>query len=131
VNEISLINTTISLFQDAKQESEALYQEIGLRDRSINPFDEKIVDAFFRYEKASKPKNDKFKQFLESLLNSELALIEAVMYGGRDASSSGRAYPLEELLRQFEKDSKSSRVHSITEKASLDIYLTKGLGAYK
>lgn len=130
-DEISLINTIISLFQEAKKESDELDQEIGLGDGFVNFFDEKTIDAFFRYEKAPKPKNEKFKKFLKSLSDNELTLIETVMYGGRDALSRGRAYPLDEMLRHFEKDSKGSKIHSIIEKAPLDLYLAKGLEAYK
>ncbi len=71
------------------------------------------------------------RTFLESFSDNELALIEAVMYGGRDASTQGRAHPLEKMLEQLSMDTKESRIHAITDKGSLDIYLTAGIKAYK
>jgi serine/threonine-protein kinase len=129
--EIRLINKVISLSKEAKKESDELCQKIGLSGDFINFSDEKTIVAFSRYENLPKPKNEMFETFLESLSGKKLALIEAVMYGGRDASSKGRAYPLDEMLRNFEEDSKDSRIQSITEKKPLDLYLTKGVEAYK
>jgi hypothetical protein len=129
-NEIALINTVISLFEEAKKETEELYQKFGL-GHGFSLINEKTANAFANYLQESKPQNKKFETFIESLSDKELALIESVMYGGRDALSHGRAYTLDEMLSSLEKDTRGSRIHSITEKTSLDLYLAAGLKAYK
>ena len=57
-------------------------------------------------------------------------MVEAVMYGGREVFTRGRTYPLDEMLSQFENDSRDSRIYSVSEKAILDKYLIAGIEAY-
>jgi len=130
--EIKLIKKVIALFKEAEKEYDELCKKVGLRNDIIDFFDEQTIDAMRKIESAPRPKSVAFKTYLETLSDDELALIEAVMYGGRDASTArGRAYPLEEMLEQFSKDSRESRLHAITGKGSLHVYLTAGIKAYK
>lgn len=128
--EIKLIKKIISLFKTVKKEEDHLRQKAGLQKGVIN-FSEDHR-AWSEFISAPKPKRNEFQKFIESLSDNELALIEVVMYGGRDASSAiGRAHPLEEMLEQFSDDSRESRLYAITTKGALDIYLTAGIKAYK
>ncbi|MBI4689348.1 MAG: hypothetical protein HY754_03635 [Nitrospirae bacterium] len=131
-SEINLIKKVIALFKEAQKEYAKLSQKLGLNTGVINVFDGKTIEAYSKIESTSQPKNDEFEKFLDSLSDDKLALIEAVMYGGRYASSSlGRAYPLDEMLEKFSDDSRESRLHAITEKGSSNVYLTAGIKAYK
>lgn len=130
--EIKLIKKVIALFKEAEKEYDELCKKVGLNTDVINFSDEKTMEAMSRIEIVPQPKRAAFEKFLDSLSDEKLTLIEAVMYGGRDASTSrGRAYPLEEMLEQFSKDSRESRLHAITDKRSLHVYLTAGIKAYK
>jgi hypothetical protein len=129
-HEIQMMNTLIALFKKAREEDENLKKSFGL-DGWRDFFDEKNREAEAKYDSAPKPNEEAFNSFLETLLDNELALVEAVMYGGRDALSTGRAYPLDEMLPHFEKDSREDRMCSITEKISFDEYLSAGIEAYR
>jgi serine/threonine-protein kinase len=132
-DEIRLLGKVIRLFRQARKEGDNLRREIGLDSDGlgIDFFNEKTREAMSQYDKAPKPCNEKFEQFLKSLSDDHLALIETVMYGGRDALTMGRAHPLDEMLAHFEKDDRDSQFFSISEKASLDEYLLAGIKAYK
>lgn len=131
-DEIDLIKKTIFLFKEVKKEEDSLWEKTGLRGDVINFSDEKTGKAFFEFISAPKLKRNEFQKYLESLFDNELALIKAVMYGGRDASSGiRRAHPLDEMLERFSEDSRESRLYALTTKGSLDIYLTTGIKAYK
>jgi serine/threonine-protein kinase len=132
-DEIRLLNKVIRLFKGASKEYDNLRREIGLGIDSIgiDLFSEKTTEAMSQYASTPKPHKEKFDHFLESLSDDQLALLECVMYGGRDAFTSGRAHPLDEMLKQFEEDDRESRIHSISEKASLDKYLLAGIRAYR
>jgi|GEM_PF-726704 len=130
-DEIQLLDKVIVLFKAARKESKKIEEEVGLNGKFMDVFSEQTFEAMSRYDNAVKPCNKAFDSFLHSLADDELLLVEAVMYGGRDAFRSGRAHPLDEMLVQFEKDSRDSRIHSISEKAPLDEYLQDGIEAYK
>ena len=130
-DEIKLLEKAIVLFKAARKETKQIEEEVGLNGQFIDFFSEQTFEAMSRYDEAVKPCNKAFDSFLESLADDELLLVEAVMYGGRDAFGSGRAHPLDEMLTQFEKDSRDSRIYSISEKAPLDEYLQAGIEAYK
>ena len=130
-NEILLLNKVIVLFKAARKESNNIEEEVGLNHEVIDVFSIQTLEAMSLYEEAVKPCNNAFDSFLESLADGELLLVEAVMYGGRDALGSGRAHPLDEMLIDFEKDSRDSRIHSISEKSDLYEYLHAGIDAYK
>jgi len=58
----------------------------------------------------------------------DLALIAAVMYGGREYRPPFRAEPLDELINELYEDKHLAAV--IMGKSPLDKYLEKGLIAY-
>jgi serine/threonine protein kinase len=123
--EIQLLDKVIALFQEARDESDKLRKDNGL-DGDLSDFSDRL-----QYYQLPKPYKDAFRHYIKSLPDGDLALIEAVMYGGRDAFSSGRAHPLDEMLSHFKEDSRDSRIDSITGKSSLKEYLLAGINAYK
>ena len=90
------------------------------------------MTAWRKIEAAPQPKGEEFKKYLESCSDGELAIIVAVMYGGIDAAMriDRRAYPLDEMLESFEKHTRESRLHAITQKASARFFAA-GIAAYK
>ncbi len=129
--DIKVLKKIINLYSDMQIENQELKKQAGLDDDILDYFAENTIDARMKFRNLPKSKKEIFEKYLKSLSNDDLALVEAVMYGGREALTSGRAYPLDEMLDQFKSDSRSSRIHSITEKASLEEYLTAGLNSYK
>ena len=130
-DDIRKINKVISLFQEAKKEENKLMQDLGLRSDVINIFDDDNIEALDKYDRTPKPSRVDFKKHLKTLSDDDLAIVEAVMYGGRDALSIGRAHPLDEMLHQFKEDSKESRYFAVSQKDSLDDYLEAGIKEYQ
>lgn len=129
--EIQLLEYVITLFKRARDEADKLCKDVGLNRAKIDLFNESTIIARSQYEELPEPYRDAFIHHIKQLPDNELALVEAVMYGGRDACRRGRAHPLDKMLSQLKKHSRESRIHSITEKSRLDEYLLAGINAYK
>lgn len=130
--EIVMLGNIICHFKEAKKEAKSLMKNTPFgKGGIINFADEKTYEAMRMYDLSPKPKNDEYEKLLKSLSDDDLAIVEAVMYGGRDAFIKGRAHPLDEMLEQFKHDSRKSRLYSILEKEPLDNYLNAGIQAYK
>lgn len=97
-----------------------------LSDGVLNLGDEKTSQYVF----APCPKAEALETYLESLANEDVLLIAAVMYGGRDFLSFGRAQPLDDMIEKFCEEGSHSLVASIAEKAPLAEYLAAGIEAY-
>ncbi|OGL47883.1 MAG: hypothetical protein A2161_22735 [Candidatus Schekmanbacteria bacterium RBG_13_48_7] len=129
-DEILLIDKVINLFKEAKNENDNLMQQEGLSDDDVTVLD--LIKIYIATLNEDQPKETVFRSYLESLSDDELALIDAVMYGGRDAYSfGGRTYPLDEMLEESRKNSREILIYTITSKGPLIEYLTAGINAYK
>jgi serine/threonine protein kinase len=123
--EIRMIKTVISLSKAVEKEYKRLRSESGLPKEGPIRF-----SAWREIEAAPKPKREEFNKYLESCSDDELAIIEAVMYGGIDAWPTGRAYPLDEMLESLRNYTRQSRLDGITRKASARFFAA-GIKAYK
>ncbi len=81
-----------------------------------------------KYLAAARPEEKKLENFLRKFNKKEIALIAAVMYGGREFRPPFRAVPLDELIHDLYED--KFLVEMIMEKTPLDEYLEQGLEAY-
>lgn len=131
-SEIVLIKKIITLFKKQSMEEDKLIKNAGLeKNGGIISTDLNSIKTMSKIQSAPRSMRDKFRIYLDSLSDDKLKLIEAVMYGGRDASISGRAHPLDEMLESLRSDTRKSRIYAITTKASLEIDLTEGIKFYK
>ncbi|MDR3666225.1 MAG: protein kinase [Ignavibacteriaceae bacterium] len=128
--DIQLINKVIDLHNKVKHDDDKLEKATGFDGKHIN-LGERSALEMSQFLQSPRPHKEALRDFIDSLAENDLALIEAVMYGGRDALINGRAHPLDKMLSQFKSDSRDSRIFSIMDKAPLGQYLLKGMDEYK
>jgi len=119
-----LVETVIDLAKNRNQEEETLKKKYGISELIFPSRDDKQE----KYLMADRPEEKKLEKFLRKLNKNEIALIAAVMYGGREFRPPFRAEPLEELIDYLIKD--RFLIEMIIEKAPLDKYLEEGIKAY-
>lgn len=124
INEIKLLKKIITLAKDRDAESDEIDKKFGI-EHVLNPFDEKSINASFE----PRPKSDLLKNFLGNLSQKHIALVAAVMYGGRDGIPPFWAIPLDEMINRFIND--TDLVGSICEKAPLAEYINRGIRLYR
>lgn len=123
IDEIKIIKKVISFAKDRDIENLEIRKKHGIGD-SIDPFDKSAIEYSFE----QRPKSDLLKDYLKNLPQEQLALVAAVMYGGRDGTPPDWGIPLDEMIRSFIKD--NILIYSISEKSSLIEYLERGISLY-
>ena len=124
ISEIKLLKKIIMLAKDRDSEAEEINKKFNL-----NGFDSAQSDNFFKAINEPRPKSKLLGDFLDGLSQKQLALITAVMYGGRDGILPSWATQLDILFNRFLKD--KDLVDTICEKAPLAEYLKKGIRLYR
>lgn len=123
VDEIEIIKKVISFAKDRDIEDLEIQKKHGIGD-FIDPFDKSAIEYSFE----QRPKSDLLEDYLKNLSQDQLALVAAVMYGGRDGIPPDWGVPLDEMIRSFIKD--NNLIDSISEKSPLIEYLERGIRLY-
>lgn len=124
LGEREILNRTIRFVNEIDAKRSTSNTSNGIIDS--NEF-MKLFDLQKQMQKVEKP----FVDYLGTLTLDEVKLIEAVMYGGRDASPEGRAIDLNELLGLSKHNTKDEIIRNITGKGiSVSHYISKGLKVY-
>lgn len=123
-HEIGIVTKVLSLAEEREEESTELRNKYGIEMISF-PSEDENQEAYLT---APRPKRDALEKCLRRFTPEDLALVGAVMYGGRDYRPPYRAHPLEELISEFIGD--PLLVEAICEKAPLAEYLRAGIEAY-
>jgi serine/threonine protein kinase len=124
ISEIKLLKKIIALAKDKGSESDEIHKKFGLTD-GFNFFDDNTTKSLYE----PRPKSDLLKKFLENLSQKQLALVTAVMYGGRDGILPVWGTQLDIMINRFLNH--YDLVYSICEKAPLAEYIKKGIRLYR
>ena len=123
-HEVEIVTEVVRLADERDKESVELKTKYRIKMIRFPSCDENQIE----YLMAPRPRGDALRQYLRKLTQKDLAIVGAVMYGGREYEPPYRAPPLDKLIADFIED--PALIEQICEKVPLAEYLRAGIEAY-